>query len=144
MAYLQSAPAQLRLFLYAAGFGLLMGLLYDPFRFLRLLTALRGAVIALDILYVLAVGFFDFCFRLVLDHGRLRLYVICGQVLGWLLWVLTIGRWTGRPACLCAEKLRAAAAALRRPFHLISLRFAGRLRRCGRVCKKTAKNVRKI
>ena len=144
MEYLQSAPVQLRLFFYAVGFGLLMGLLYDAFRFLRLLTAAKGIVIALDFLYVLAVGFFDFCFRLVLDHGRLRLYVICGQVLGWLLYVLTVGRWSLRPACLCAEKLRAAAAALRRPFHLISLRCARRLRCSGRICKKTAKKARKI
>lgn len=144
MDYLQSAPAQLRLFFYAVGFGLLMGVLYDAVRFWRLLAAAPGATVALDIFYVLAVGLLDFCFRLVLDHGRLRLYVFCGQVLGWLLWQLTIGRRSIRPAAATADWLRARAAALRRPFRLISLRSLQRLRRKPAEKKKRSKKAGKI
>ena len=57
MTYLVSGPQQVRIFLYAVGFGFFIGIVYDLFRTLRLmLSGGKKAFIVSDILFSLAAG----------------------------------------------------------------------------------------
>ncbi len=92
MVYIQGLAEQTRIFLYALGFGFLLGLLYDFFRTLRLIISRsRGFVLFMDLLYFAVCAFLTFCFILVVDSGRVRIYVALGEVLGWMIYYFSFG-----------------------------------------------------
>lgn len=92
MVYIQGLAQQTRIFMYSLGFGFLLGILYDIFRTLRLIISRsRGFVFFADILYFVLCAFLTFCFMLVADSGRVRLYVGGGEVLGWLIYYFSFG-----------------------------------------------------
>lgn len=92
MDYIQGLNVQTEIFFYALGFGFLLGILYDVFRTVRLIISdSRGFVIAMDILYFAVCSFLIFCFNLVVDNGRVRIYVVFGELLGWLIYYFSFG-----------------------------------------------------
>ena len=92
MTYLVSGPQQVRIFLYAVGFGFFIGIVYDLFRTLRLmLSGGKKAFIVSDILFSLAAGFFTFLFALSRLDGNIRGYVLMGELLGFLVYSVTFG-----------------------------------------------------
>lgn len=92
MTYLVSGPQQVRIFLYAVGFGFFIGIVYDLFRALRLmLSGGKKAFIVSDILFSLAAGFFTFLFALSRLDGNIRGYVLMGELLGFLVYSVTFG-----------------------------------------------------
>lgn len=92
MEYIQGIPSQTALFLLSIGFGFLLGLLYDVFRTLRLaLSDAKGFVFAMDFIYFAACGILSFFFLLVKDEGRLRIYTLSGEALGWMIYYFSLG-----------------------------------------------------
>lgn len=92
MTYLISGPQQIRIFLYAVGFGFFIGILYDLFRTLRLLlTNGKRAFLVSDILFSLAAGLFTFLFALVQLDGTIRGYALFGEIIGFLIYSVTFG-----------------------------------------------------
>lgn len=92
MTYLVSGSQQIRIFLYAIGFGFFVGILYDIFRTLRLiLTNGKRAFWVSDILFSLAAGLFTFLFALVQLDGNIRGYALFGELLGFLIYSVTFG-----------------------------------------------------
>ncbi len=92
MDYIQGLSAQTEIFLLSLGFGFLLGILYDVFRTLRLIISRSASfTVAMDILYFLLCALLVFCFNLVVDSGKIRLYVLFGDMLGWLIYYFSLG-----------------------------------------------------
>ncbi len=88
-----SITHQCQTFLLALLLGAGLSLLYDGFRFLRLILPEQSWRIALeDIVYCLLCGFLTLHFALEWEQGRLRSYLLLGEVLGWLICHFTIGQ----------------------------------------------------
>lgn len=88
-----SITHQCQSFLLALGVGAGLSLLYDLFRFLRLILPEQSWRIAVeDVLYCLLCGFITVRFALWADQGRLRIYLLLGELLGWLLCHFTLGQ----------------------------------------------------
>ncbi len=92
MEYIHGLDFQTRLFFQSVGFGFLLGILYDVFRFVRILISEKRAfIIFMDMLYFTLCGFLIFCFALVLDNGEIRAYLLVGNLAGWLICYFSMG-----------------------------------------------------
>ncbi len=92
MDYIQGLSSQTEIFLLSLGFGFLLGILYDLFRTLRLIISnSSGFTVFADVMYFLVCAFLVFCFNLVVDSGKIRLYVLLGDLLGWLIYYFSFG-----------------------------------------------------
>ncbi len=117
MTYLVSGSQQIRIFLYALGFGFFIGVLYDLFRALRLmLTNGRKAFIVSDILFSLAAGFFTFLFALSRLDGNIRGYVLMGELLGFLIYSVSFGVFFSRLTDRIIRTVYRFFAAIAKPF----------------------------
>lgn len=84
---------QCQTFLFSLLLGAALSLLYDGFRLMRLILPEQSWRIALeDILYCLLFGFFTIHFALEWEQGRLRSYLLLGELLGWIICHFTVGQ----------------------------------------------------
>ncbi len=142
MIYIQGMAEQTEVFFYSLGFGFLLGVLYDVFRTLRLIISRsRGFVFFMDLLYFALCSFLIFFFMLVTDGGRMRLYSLAGEILGWLIYYFSLG----------SVAIRFSNAVVKFFRRIISA-FSGRIKRIsgklwhklGNVRKKHKKITRKF
>lgn len=90
--YSVSIAIQTRFFLRSLGFGFLAGALYDFFRAVRISFGNRKwAYILTDILYLTALGFFNFLFFLSVNEGEIRFFALFGEALGFIIYLFTVG-----------------------------------------------------
>lgn len=116
MDYIQGLSAQTEIFLLALGFGFILGILYDVFRTFRMIISDSAPFIFLmDILYFLLCTFLVFCFNLTVDGGKIRLYVMLGDLLGWLIYYFSLGEISVRVSNAAVSLVRRAAAAIFKP-----------------------------
>lgn len=114
MEYIQGLSTQTSLFLYSLGFGFLLGILYDVFRTVRMIISNgKGFVIFMDVLYFFVCGVLSFFFILVVDEGKLRIYTLLGEALGFAVYYFSLG----------AVAIKISAAAVKRIKWLFSLVF---------------------
>ncbi len=84
--------SQIQIFWYACILGIIMGIIYDVFRIIRLLINWKDWQIFIqDIVYFFIVGVFTFLFTLAYNKGDVRAYLIAGEIIGWILYYITIG-----------------------------------------------------
>ncbi len=80
------------LFLWSCLLGAALGLLFDAFRALRLIIPHKGWAVALeDVVFLLIWAGAVVCFTSVLAKGDLRIYYLAGNLLGLILYRLTLG-----------------------------------------------------
>ena len=116
MDYIQGLSAQTEIFLLALGFGFILGIFYDVFRTFRMIISDSAPFIFLmDILYFLLCTFLVFCFNLTVDGGKIRLYVMLGDLLGWLIYYFSLGEISVRISNAAVSLVRRAAAAIFKP-----------------------------
>ncbi|MCL2446025.1 MAG: spore cortex biosynthesis protein YabQ [Oscillospiraceae bacterium] len=99
MIYLLNLGDQTRLFFASLGFGFVLGVLYEMLRFVRRLLrpqASWGYLLAQDLLYAAVCTVLAFYFFLGIGDGLLRGYTILGMLLGWALYMLTLGQLLSR------------------------------------------------
>lgn len=138
MDYIQGLSAQTEIFLLSLGFGFLLGVLYDIFRTLRLIISKSSAfTVFMDVLYFTLCAFLVFCFNLVIDSGKIRLYVLLGDLLGWLIYYFSLGEISIK---ICNRIVLSVKRALRAIFKPV-LKIASRLKRKS---KKIASFSKKI
>lgn len=142
MVYLSGVAQQTQLFLYAFGFGFVLGVLYDVFRIIRLiLSGGKSAVFVADILYLAVCTLLTFYFALVLNSGVLRGYILAGEILGWLVYYFSLGvivvRISNRVISTCRKALSGFIRLLRRPIKFV----VRKLRNCS---KKITSKLTKI
>ena len=88
-----SFAVQSAAFLYSIPLGAALGILYGILTLLRhTLSLKKGAVITLDIAFMLFCALSIFYFSLAFLEGYIRIYVIFGAALGFFIYRLTVGR----------------------------------------------------
>ena len=144
--YLSDAAFQNQVLLLSVGFGTLLGLVYDFFRLIRLLTADRKhAVFLQDLLFLVVSAFLTVLFLLVVNHGSLRLYILLAMAAGFFAYYSTLSRVIMPLGRLLFHLLRKGIWFLARvicaPFRL-ALRIFSRLqRKIAKITKKRKKQA---
>jgi spore cortex biosynthesis protein YabQ len=141
MIYIQGMAEQTEIFFYSLGFGFLLGILYDVFRILRLIISRSKAfVLFMDLLYFAVCSLLIFCFMLVADSGKVRLYTAGGQLIGWLIYYFSLGTVAIRLTNGVTAFLRRI---IRRIFGKVRKLFAKVWRKTGKMGSECKKIVRK-
>lgn len=76
--------------------GLCLGLLYEAFRFLRMIFSSRHGVFFLDFLYVLIFGLSTIFLSMAYSDGSVRYFTLIGEICGVFVIRYTLGRFTSR------------------------------------------------
>lgn len=129
-----SVPAQMLVFLVACAVGAALGLLYDLFRIFRLIVPCgRVALALLDIFFFLLCAAATFLFLLAGNRGGIRFFLLEGELLGAVIWLLTVSRPLMRGARAATEQTRRAVRfcgeRLRPPIRRLGGRVGAGLRR---------------
>lgn len=141
MDYIQGVAAQTEIFLYAFGFGFLLGILYDVFRTLRMIiSGSKGFTLFMDLLYFAVCTFLTFCFVLAVDSGRIRIYVAVGEILGWLVYYFSFGAIALRASNAAVSLFKRLFSAIFKPIKRLSEKI---LRKFGKIEDFCKKNIRK-
>lgn len=83
---------QAAVFGYACILGVMLGILYDVFRIIRVVINPKNITIFVqDIIYFLISGAITFLFVLALNFGEPRFYILIGESAGWILYHTTLG-----------------------------------------------------
>lgn len=146
MDYIQGLAEQTEIFLYSLGFGFLLGILYDVFRTLRLIISnSRGFVFFMDMLYFAVCAFASFCFIMVVDCGRVRIYAALGWVLGWLIYYFSFGAIAIKVSGAVISAVRRFFAAVFAPIsRKICRKIGSSARRGKKIIRKTDKKTKFI
>ncbi len=138
MVYIQGLAAQTQIFFYSLGFGFLLGILYDVFRTLRLIiSSSKTFAFVADIIYFSLGSFLTFCFVMVVDSGKIRMYVFFGEILGWLIWYFSFG-------AIALRVTNAVIRLFRRLFYAVLKPIKRIIYRIYRKSEKIALNGKKI
>ena len=87
-----TASTQLEVFLISCGIGVILGLIYDIFRIVRITIPHTDILVAIeDLLLFICYGIFLMCFAFSLMRGQIRFFFVIGNALGFLIWFFTIG-----------------------------------------------------
>lgn len=109
---------------YAALFGVAVGIFYDLFRVLRLLTRpSAAAVFAEDLLFFAITALLMSIFLFTFHSGMIRLYIFVCAAAGAALWYMTFGRVFYRLWRRVADKIRQGIAVLSAPLRRIWVNF---------------------
>ena len=92
MSYMPSLAWQTSGFIYSAGLGFCLGLVYDFFRiiFYLLTGSDKKYILARDIIFMFVLLWSDFLFLLVMCSGRLMLYAFAGECLGLMIYFYSL------------------------------------------------------
>ena len=108
-----SVYEQGEIFRFAFLFGLLLGVLYDLFRLLRAMGFdSRSAVFFQDVAFMACSAVLCFMFAQTTVHGRFRMFIMAGHLLGFAAYRVTLGIVTGRVYSLLGRAFKWAARAL--------------------------------
>ena len=140
-----SVTGQMLTFLVACLVGAALGLFYDLFRIFRIIVPCsRLAVLLLDILFFAVCTVVTFLFLLLSNSGTVRLFILEGELLGAVLYALTLGIPLLRISRVLTErakrKLRACGDRIRPRVRQFSGRIGTGLKIQGRKTKKLLKN----
>lgn len=81
-------------FLLSIAFGILFSVLYDVFKSVRIACRLKKLTVALsDVVYFLVITLFTFCFFMLRTKGQPRAFAFFGELLGFVLWRLTLSKY---------------------------------------------------
>lgn len=89
-----SISQQTALFLLSVVLGAGLGVVYDCFRVFRIIVprAARSAAVAVqDVIFWLIYGFCVFCYAAALARGQVRLFIVLGSLIGFILYIFTVG-----------------------------------------------------
>lgn len=141
MDYIQGLAEQTEIFFYSLGFGFLLGILYDVFRTLRMIISRsKGFTFFMDLLYFAVCAVLTFCFIMVVDSGKVRIYVALGEALGWLIYYFSFGAIAIKVSGAVVRGVRSAFSAISKPFR----RIFGKIRRkFMKIAAFLKKNIRK-
>lgn len=144
MEYIHGLSTQGRMFLFSLGFGFLLGILYDLFRVIRLtVSRSRGFTLFMDLLYFAFCTVLTFFFLLVLDAGRIRLYSLGGELLGFLVYYFSFGAVASRAGSRFAKAVKRLFALIFRPFVFIFGKTKAGGKNLSLISKKIIKKFKK-
>ena len=136
---------QLLTFLFAIVLGLLFCLLYDIFRALRVAVHFSNIAIAVqDILFWAVCAFLNFLFFLARTSGEIRLFVIIGIVIGFLVCRVSVSRIIFPALCFVFKKTRSFLRLINRGYAALLSRFLHLSRTLGSFFAKRYQNIKNL
>ena len=83
---------QVQIFLASSVFGVLLGLVYTIFWILkRTISASKIQDFMYDFVYLVVCAFLTFTFIFTFNYGEIRLYILAGELLGFIVYYITVG-----------------------------------------------------
>ena len=83
---------QMIIFALSCILGIVLGVLYDIFRIIRMVINSKSIAIFIgDIIYFIISGIITFIFVLKINSGESRFYIMAGEGIGWIAYHLTLG-----------------------------------------------------
>ncbi len=144
MEYIQGLSVQTEIFLLSLGFGFLLGILYDVFRTLRLIISKSASfTVFMDVMYFAVCAFLIFSFNLVVDSGKIRLYVMFGDLLGWLIYYFSFGEISIKISNLIISSVRRFFCVVSKPFIRFKRLLNRKLRKINTFSKKILRKFNK-
>lgn len=142
MEYMPTPAYQTVGFVYSAGLGFCLGLVYDFFRIIfYLLTGSDKKLMTLrDIIYSLVCLIVNFLFLLVMCSGRVMLYVFAGEGIGMYIYFLTLSDTVFRPSKAVLKGIRKSAVKIRKFFNSLYLKILTFFQNICKKVKKSEKN----
>lgn len=151
MEYIVSLSSQTKGFLLSMGFGMLLGVVYDLIRIIRLsFTRSEAALAAFDIFYALVCGVATFLFMLSVTDGQLRFFIVFGEIIGFFVYYFTFGALAVKFSRKTVEGIKTVLSKFlsfllspfKKIFHLIRTRLSGFSQKTYKKSKKLIKNVK--
>ena len=88
----QSIATQVIVFVYSLALGVVLGIMYDVFRIIRMIINSKYiAIFIQDVLYFILGGVITFLFVLGVNSGNSRFYILAGEGIGWIVYHITLG-----------------------------------------------------
>lgn len=144
MDYIQGLSVQTEIFLLSLGFGFLLGILYDVFRTLRLIISRSaGFTVFMDIFCFVLCAFLIFFFNLIVDEGKIRLYVLFGDLLGWMIYYFSFGEISMRVSNRIIQSVRGALRVVLKPISRLRCRVKRKMKKIVGFFKKIIKKFDK-
>jgi len=108
MEYIVSLSSQTKNFLFSLGFGVLIGVLYDVLRVIRMsISQSKKALYITDFIFVFVSSVATFLFCLTVTDGQLRFYVLFGEALGFFIYYFSFGVIAVKFSARTVEKIKA-------------------------------------
>ncbi len=151
MEYIVSLSSQTKNFLFSLGFGVLIGVLYDILRVIRMsISSSKKALYVTDFIFVFVSSVATFLFCLTVTDGQLRFYVLFGEALGFLIYYFSFGIIAVKFSTKTVEKIKSFFKKFFRfvsaPFRKIFARVSGFVKKAAsksrKSLKKSAKNAK--
>lgn len=136
--------SQVQAFLLSLGVGMVIGVLYDLFRILRLsFTDHKVIVVIQDILFWSVSAVLSFLFVFVVNNGAFRSFLAIGEIAGFALYYFTLGALIFKISGWLVGGIKAVFRFLLRmllfPFKKMYLVFSPKIKKVCKVTKKKAK-----
>lgn len=149
MEYILSLSTQVVSFLYSLGFGLIIGILYDLLRVIRIVLSFsKTATYVTDFLFSVTASIMTFLFCLSVTNGEVRLYIILGEFIGFAVFYFSFGsvavKFSEKSVRKIAKAFKKVFGFIFTPFIkifvVIHMKFSKNLKKL----KKKAKKLKKI
>lgn len=102
-----SLTVQTQIFFLSVLFGIILGMFYDVFVVMRIVTKCdKSQVFFQDIIYFAISGLTNFTFILAVNNGEVRFFIILAEILGWILYYITVGKMIVKIVTFVVLKIR--------------------------------------
>lgn len=89
-----TVASQLTIFLFSAILGAALGGIYDAIRvFNAVVKENLVRIFVQDVLYFIISAVITFVYMLVVNGGEIRVYIVVGEAVGWLIYRATVGKF---------------------------------------------------
>ncbi len=89
-----TVASQLTIFLFSAILGAVLGVIYDIIGvFNAVIKENLVRIFAQDVLYFIVSAVITFVYMLVTNGGEIRIYIVVGEAVGWLIYRATLGKF---------------------------------------------------
>ena len=153
-SYMFEPKTELGLFALSIVIGILFAIVFDVLRVIRIIFPHKSWMVFIeDMLFMLFCGFWFFIFSMTSARGQLRAFLLAGNLLGFFLYIFTVGELVRR---LVTKTREAIIAFLKRVYNLlvrcifrpIFLKIAPPIRKLfekrRRIRKKSEKSAKKV
>lgn len=138
MQYMPTPAFQAICFVYSAGLGFTLGIIYDFFRILFYLLTGNDKKLSVcrDIIYSLVCLGAAFLFLLVVCNGQLRMYLFIGGAIGLTVYVYSLSNSVFPPVKIKIDKIRLLISQIKTAFHLLFEKICKNLNKRLKISKK--------
>ena len=89
-----AVTSQVTIFLFSIVLGAVLSVLFDGFRVVNaVFRANWKRIFFEDIVYFILSAIITFTYILIMNMGEIRFYIIWGELIGWVIYRLTIGKF---------------------------------------------------